>query len=217
MKITVLLADDHAVVRDGLRLLLEMQPDIEVVGAVGNGREAVQQVQKLCPDVAILDIMMPELNGLEAAQHISQDCPQCRVIILSMHRTPEHISRALRAGVQGYVLKDAAGEEVVAAVRMVQAGRRYLSQEITDMVISHYLSTLPEEGAADPLQQLTQREREVLQLLVEGKSSIEIANELTISPRTVDTYRSRIMRKLEIPHLAGVVKFAIRHGLIDVN
>jgi len=217
MTITIFLADDHNVLRDSLRFLLDAQPDFQVVGVADNGRDAAQQVERLHPDVAVLDIAMPEMNGIRAAEHIRRACPETQVLILSMHRTPEHISQALQAGARGYLLKESAGDEVIEAIRVVHAGNRYLSQSISDAVLDYYVNLHQGETAPDPLENLTPREREVLELLVQGKSSSEIGGQLSLSPRTVDTYRSRIMQKLDIPNLPGLVKFAIRHGLISLE
>jgi DNA-binding NarL/FixJ family response regulator len=211
--ITIFLADDHAVVRDGLRYLLEAQPDLTVIGDAANGRDAVRQVAQQCPDVVIMDIAMPELNGIEATQQIRQSCPATQVIILSMYATVEHIGRALQAGALGYVLKESAGLEVVEAVRAVQAGRRHLSQKISNQVIDNYVRQREAGSATNRLDRLSLREREILQLVVEGKSSAEIAKVLSLSPKTVETYRSRLMRKLGLKDLPSLVKFAIQHGL----
>lgn len=213
MTITVLLADDHAVVRDGISALLEGENDIHVVGAASNGREAVRQAKKLDPDVAIMDIAMPELNGIEATAQICEAYPSIRVIILSMHDTTEHIFQALKAGAKGYLLKESAGKEVIAAVRAVHSGRRYLSQKIEEKVIENYIDYRKTAPDRSPLEKLSLREREILQLVVEGKSSAEIAETLFISPKTVETYRSRLMQKLGVRNLPGLVKFAIQHGL----
>ena len=217
MSITVFLADDHAVVRDGLRVLLEAQPDIRVIGDAANGRETVRRVVQLCPDVAIIDIAMPELNGIEAARKIGQVCPSTQVIILSMHSTTEHVFQALQAGARGYLLKESAGIEVVNAVRAVHADRRYLSQKISDGLVDDYVRQRQAAEAKSPLARLSPREREVLQLLVEGKSSAEIADILSLSLKTVETYRSRLMHKLGISDLPGLVKFAIQHGLTPLE
>jgi DNA-binding NarL/FixJ family response regulator len=214
MTITVFLADDHAVVRDGLRFLLEAQPDIKVVGDAANGREAVRRVVQLCPDVVVLDIAMPELNGIEAARGICRDCPSARIVILSMHSTAEHVFRALQAGALGYLLKESAGIELVNAVRAVHAGRRYLSRKISDTLIDDYVR---HRQAESPLSRLSRREQQVLQLVVEGKSSAEIANTLSLSAKTVETYRSRLMSKLGIRDLPSLVKFAIQHGLTPLE
>ena len=217
MSITVFLADDHAVVRDGLRFLLEAQHDIRVIGDVANGREAVRQVARLCPDVVVMDIAMPELNGIEAARKIGQVCLSTQVIILSMHSITEHIFRALQAGARGYLLKESAGIEVVNAVRAVHADRRYLSQKISDGLVDDYVRQRQAAEAKSPLARLSPREREVLQLVVEGKSSAEIADILSLSLKTVETYRSRLMHKLGISDLPGLVKFAIQHGLTPLE
>ena len=215
--ITVFLADDHAVVRDGLRFLLEAQPDLTVVGDAADGRLAVRRAAQLCPDVVIMDIAMPELNGIEAALQIGDVCPRTQVVILSMHSTTEHVFRALQAGVRGYLLKESAGMEVVDAVRAVHAGRRYLSQKIADRLIDDYVRQRQAAEARGPLARLSPREREVLQLVVEGESSTQIASTLFLSPKTVETYRSRLMQKLGIDDLPGLVKFAIQHGLTPLE
>ncbi|MGD8626566.1 MAG: response regulator transcription factor [Anaerolineae bacterium] len=216
MIISVFLADDHAVVRDGLRFLLGAQPDIQVVGDAADGHKTVQQVAELCPDVVLVDIAMPGLNGIETTRQICENCPDIKVIILSMHSTTEHIFRALQAGAEGYVLKESAGVEVVNAVRTVHGGLRYLSPKIADAVVRDYVQQR-ELYEKSPLESLSPRELEVLQLVAEGKSSAEIADLLALSPKTVDTYRSRLMRKLNLDDLASLVKFAIRHGLTTLD
>lgn len=218
MSITIFLADDHALVRDGLRVLLESQPDLTVIGDAADGREAVRQISQHCPDVAILDIAMPELNGLDAARQIRAICPQTQIIILSMYGTSEYIFEALEMGVRGYLLKVSAGIEVAAAVRAVYAGQRYLSDKIMDQVIDHSIEhhRLSEE-ARSPLARLSDREREVLQLVVDGKSSAEIGEILSLSPKTIETYRSNIMKKLRIKDLPSLVKFALKHGLTSLE
>ncbi|HEY6721465.1 MAG TPA: response regulator transcription factor [Burkholderiales bacterium] len=212
MPVTVLLADDHAVVRDGLRALLENGNDLQVVAVAGNGREAVLEAQRLRPDIVIMDIAMPELDGVEATRRIVERCPDTRVLILSMYLSAEHIYRALQAGAQGYVLKESAGEEVVEAIRTLRAGKRYLSHRITETVIDDYLR----EGAnVSPLDSLSLRERDVLQLVVEGRTNATIAQALSLSPKTVETYRARIMKKLKVRDTVELVKFSMRHGLIS--
>lgn len=217
MSIPVFLADDHAIVRDGLRVLLDAQEDIKVVGDAANGRQAVLQIEKLRPQVVLMDIAMPELNGLEATRQILTSCPSIKVIILSMHSTTEHILQALQAGARGYLLKESAGVEVIEAVRAVYSGRRYLSHKISEKVIDDYLrqsETALDQGPLDPL---SPREREIFQLVVEGKSNPQIAEILVLSPKTVETYRSRMMQKLAVDDLASLVKFAIRHGLTSLD
>lgn len=217
MSITVFIADDHAVVRDGLTFMLSAQPDIDVIGDAADGNYAVQQVKKLKPDVVIMDINMPELNGIEATHQIRQVSPSSQVIILSMYATNEHIFQALQAGVCGYLLKETAGVEIVDAVRTVHAGRRYLSEKISEKMIDDYLHLREDVGTRSPLERLSPREREVLQLVVEGMTSAEIAEILFLSPKTVDTYRSRLMQKLGVNDLPMLVKFAIQHGLTPLE
>jgi DNA-binding NarL/FixJ family response regulator len=212
--IRILLVDDHAVMRDGLRALLEAEPDLRVVADAGDGREGVRQALALRPEVAILDVAMPGLNGVEAARQIAEACPETRVIMLSMYSAAEYVFRALQAGARGYLLKDSAGQSVVEAVRAVHAGRRYLSPSISETVIDDYVR---QHATRDPLSLLTQREREILQLLVEGKSSAEMGVLLSLSSKTVETYRSRIMEKLGINNLPGLVKFALQHGLTTLD
>jgi len=217
MSITIFLVDDHAVVRDGLRSLLEAQPDLKVIGDASDGRDAVRQVPQLRPDVAILDIAMPELNGIEATRQICELYPATQIIILSMHATPGHIFEALQAGARGYLLKASAGVEVVNAIRAVYAGQRYLGQKILDQVIDDYLNQKEVGEMKSPLARLTPREREILQLVAEGKSSAETADILGLSPKTVETYRSHLMHKLDISDLPSLVKLAIRYGLTPLE
>lgn len=214
MTINVLLADDHAVVRDGLRVLLEAQGDIAVIATAGNGREAVQLAKQHQPHVAVLDISMPGLNGIEATRQIRAASHKTQVVILSIHSSAEHIYHAIRAGALGYLLKESAGAEVVAAVRAVAEGNRYLGQKITEAVLTDYLLHKREKS---PLESLSEREREVLQLTVEGKSAAQVADVLSLSPKTVETYRSRLMQKLGVNDLPALVKFAIQHGLTSLE
>jgi DNA-binding NarL/FixJ family response regulator len=211
------LVDDPTVVREGLRALLEAQPDLKVVGGATTGREAVGQVSRLRPDIVLMDINMPDLNGIEATQQIRQVCPTTQVIILSMHATAEYIQRALQAGAQGYVLKESVGSEVIEAVRTVHAGQRYLNPKVSNRLINDIISAREPGQVSNPLTSLSPREREILQLVVEGNSSIDIATALSLSPNTVDTYRSRLMRKLGMSDVPSLVKFAIRHGLTSLE
>ena len=217
MPIRIFLADDHAVVREGLRYLLEAQGDMAVVGEAADGRQAVQGVLQSKPDVVIMDIAMPGLNGIEATQQIRRSSSSTQVVILSMHAGTEHIFRALRAGANGYLLKESAGEEVVEAIRAVCAGHRFLDHRIGEMVLQRYFEEHPDGAAFSPLECLTPREREILQLVAEGKSSVQISQIIHLSSKTVETYRSRLMEKLKIHDLPGLVKFAIQHGLIDLE
>lgn len=217
MSISVFLADDHAVVRDGLRYLLEAQADFKVVGDAADGLQTLKYIEQLCPNVAIMDIAMPELNGIEATRKTRIACPSTQVIILSIYSTEEHVLRALQAGARGYVLKESAGIEVVNAVRAVHSGHHYLSQKLSDHLIDDYLVQIKTLGERSPLARLSPRENEVLQLVVEGKSSAEIASALSLSVKTIETYRSRIFQKLNIDDLPSLVKFAIQHGLTPLD
>ena len=216
MPINVVLADDHTIVRDGLRALLEANPEIKVVGDAANGHQVVSQVRELQPDVVIMDISMPEMNGIDATRLILEASPQVRVIILSMLGTADHVFHALQAGVRGFLLKESAGREVMGAVQAVYAGEMYFSRPITQTLISDYMQARV-DGQADSLESLSIRENEILRLVVEGKTSAEIGNSLHLSPKTVESYRSRMMQKLGVSDLPELVKFAIKHGLISLD
>ena len=217
MSIKVFIADDHAMMREGLRLIIEAERDISVIGEAADGRQAVRLIQRLTPDVVIMDIAMPMLNGIEATEQILDSKTCTRIIILSMHSSKEHIFRALEAGAKGYLLKEAAGNEMVKAIRAVYAGNRFLSDRISQTVIEDYIHQRVADSEESPIKRLSPREREVLQLVVEGKTSAEIASNLFLSPKTVETYRSRLMHKLGIKDLPGLVKFAIQHGMTSVE
>ncbi len=212
MTINVLLADDHSILRDGLAALLQTQEGIAVVAHAQTGREAVRKAAELKPDIAVMDIVMPELDGIEATRMIrgSPAPTPTQIVILSMYSTTEHIFRALQAGAKGYLLKEAAAAELIAAIKNVHAGRRYLSQRITETVLDDYLR---EHHPTSPLGKLSSRERQILQLVAAGRSTASISAALFLSPKTVDTYRSRLMQKLDIDCFAGLVKFAISNGL----
>lgn len=214
MIITVFLADDHRVLRDGLRILLESQEDIKVVGEAENGKEAIVSITNTKPNVVVMDITMPELNGIEAAQAIHEKLPETGIVILSIHSDLEHVFRALQAGAQGYLLKESAGSEVISAVRSVFLGRRYLSPNIRDAVMESYMQG---RQIQSPLELLSAREREVLQLTVEGHSSAAIAERMELSPKTVETYRSRLMGKIGVRDLTDLVRFAIKHGITPID
>ena len=216
MKTTVFLADDHAVVRDGLRSYLQSQPDFQVVGDAPNGRRAVHDITRLAPQIVVMDISMPDLNGVEAARQLRELCPDARVIILSIHANAEYVYRALEAGARGYLLKESAAAELALAIRTVREGRRYLSRKIADLMVRDRLRT-GTDHLPDPLQLLSGREREVLQLVVEGRSSAEIAQLLSLSPKTVETYRCRLMEKLGIENIVSLIKFAIQHGVTSLD
>lgn len=208
MTIRVLLADDHTLMREGLRALLSTTTDIKVVGEVRTGREAESRVLQLDPHVVLMDIAMPDLNGIEAARVIYLKCPAVRILMLSMHATAEYVYRAFEAGACGYLLKEAAVEEVITAVRTVHGGRQYLSPALAESV-----SDLSSGHARSPVDNLSTRERQVLQLVVEGKTSSEIARMIHLSPSSVQTYRSRLMMKLGVRDVPSLVKFALEHGL----
>ena len=213
MTIRILIADDHAVVAEGLKHLVEAQSDFEVVATVGDGREAVRTAKETAPDVVLMDLSMPELNGADATRAIIDERPECRVIVLSMYAEREYVRRALKAGATGYVVKRSAAKELVDAIRAVHAGQRYLSPRVADVVIDDYAA----DGKADLLEKLSTREREVLQLLAEGRTGSEIAQRLTLSQKTVETYRARLVEKLGIRDVAGLVKFAIQRGLVSLD
>ncbi|MBI3161145.1 MAG: response regulator transcription factor [Chloroflexi bacterium] len=210
MTITVYLVDDHRILRDGLRMLLELQGDIRVIGEAEDGRKALDGILSARPDVVLMDITMPELNGIDAAQGILLKLPRTKIIILSVHSDREHVYRAFQAGAVGYLLKESAGDEVAKAVRAVSQNRQYVSEKLSDSLPPNY-DRLPKETS--PIERLSAREREVLQLTVEGATSAAIAEKLSLSPKTVDTYRSRLMEKLGVQNLPELVRFAIKHGL----
>jgi len=214
MSIAVLIVDDHAVVSEGLRSLIEAQDDMRVVACVADGREAVNKARELKPDVVLMDIAMPNLNGIEATHLIRTRLETTQVVILSMHSNQEYVLRALQAGARGYVLKRSASKEVVDAIRTTHQGRRYLSQKLVEGVLDDLLR---DGSITDPLDMLSSRERQVLQLLVEGKSNAVIARSLSLSPKTVETYRARVMQKLNIDDIPSLVKFAIQHGVTPLE
>jgi DNA-binding NarL/FixJ family response regulator len=211
--IRVLIADDHEVVAEGLRRLVEAEGDMEVVACVGDGRQAVQQARDTRPDVVVMDLSMPELNGADATRAILERDARCRVIVLSMYAQREYVRRALKAGAAGYVVKRSAAKEVVEAIRAVHAGQRYLSPRVADVVLEDYT----DDKQDDALARLSAREREVLQLLAEGRTGAQIAERLSLSQKTVETYRARLVEKLGIRDLAGLVRFAIQKGLVSLD
>lgn len=213
MVIRVLLADDHGVLRDGVQRLLEVQSDIKVVAKASEGREALDLAIRLRPDVVVMDITMPGLNGIDATRTLVEKTPEIGVVVLSMHSTVELVRQALLAGARGYLLKESAGREVEQAVRAVAAGRRFLGAGIAERIAAEY----PYAAKRNDIDYLTPREREVLRLIVEGRSSAEAAAILGLSPRSVDTYRARLMDKLQIDDLPSLVKFAIRHGITTAD
>ena len=211
--IRILIADDHAVVAEGLKHLIEAQADMQVVAIVGDGREAVRRTEELRPDVVIMDLSMPELNGADATRVLLEKESGRKVIVLSMYAEHEYVRRALRSGAAGYVVKRSAGKDVVDAIRSVHGGQRYISPLVADAVLEQDLPPAKE----DRLARLSTREREVLQLLAEGRTGGEIAERLSLSPKTVETYRARLVEKLGIRDVAGLVRFAIQRGIISLE
>lgn len=210
MTIRVLIVDDHGIVAEGLRYLIQAQQDMEVIACLSGGRDAVRWSLKADPDIVLMDNAMPELNGTEATRLICERQRDTRVIILSMYSDPVHICRALQAGATGYVVKKSVAKELVDAIRTVHTGRRYLSRGLADSVINQFMS---KTASLDPLDRLSSRERQVLQMLAEGRAVTEIAATLSLSPKTVETYRARMMEKLGIRDLASLVRFAIQQGV----
>jgi DNA-binding NarL/FixJ family response regulator len=217
MSINVIVVDDHAVVRDGLQLLLQSDPEINVIGGYTTGLEAVLQVQKFKPDIVLMDIAMPDMDGIEATRRIAEMGLPIKVIILSMYGTAEHVQRALHAGANGYLLKHSAGKEVINAVKAVHAGRRYLSEKIADVMFDDYLGNIQHKEFAKAIDKLSRRECEVLKLLAEGKSSASIGEMINLSRKTVETYKSRIMHKLNVADFPALMKIAIQSGLISMD
>ncbi|MBC8319289.1 MAG: response regulator transcription factor [Bacteroidetes bacterium] len=215
MAIKVIIADDHTIVRDGLKMILEHKADIKVIAEAEDGIQAVNKARKLQPDVILMDISMPNMNGIEATRRIIEENPSIRIVILSMQSSIEDIFRALQAGATGYLLKESAGIEIVDAVHAAFNKRRYLSKKVDDILIDSYIHERQFAKTDSPLERLSAREREVLQLVAEGKTSSEISKLLYLSVKTVDTYRSRLMQKLGINNITGLVKFALQHGLIS--
>ena len=212
--IRVLIVDDHGVVADGLRFIVEAQPDMQVIDCIQDSREAVRCAADTRPDVVLMDHAMPVLNGTEATRLIRKQCPQTHVIILSMYSNRVHVLHALQAGATGYVVKKSAAKEVVKAIRTVHKGGRFLSQELVDLVIDQVLH---KSDTDDILERLSSRERQVLQMLAEGRPIADIATTLSLSPKTVETYRARMMEKLAIQDFAGLVRFAIQHGIVTLE
>jgi DNA-binding NarL/FixJ family response regulator len=215
LSVKVLIVDDHSLLREGLKVLIESQRDMHVVGEARNGRDAVDQACVLRPDVVLMDITMPVLNGIEATRIISEHLPLSKTIILSMHHTSEHIFRAMRAGAQGYLLKESVGNEVVAAIRAVIKGQRFLGRgaELPAEFLNCDFADMPKSL----LESLSIREHEVMQHVVEGRTSAEIALLLSLSPKSVETYRSRLMLKLGIENIPALVKFALQHGITPAS
>jgi two-component system response regulator NreC len=214
-KLRILLADDHVVMRKGLRALLERQSNLEVVGESENGRETIDLAASLKPDVVVMDVGMPVLNGIEATKTIVAQNPQISVVILSMHVDESYVMRALKAGARGYLLKDSAPADLMSAIRAVSQNKSFFSPKVSHILAEDYVRVLKQKGAVDSYDLLTTREREILQLIAEGKSNKEIAAALNISPYTVETHRSHILEKLNLHNPAELILYAVRKGIIS--
>lgn len=213
--VRILLADDHTVIRQGLRLLLEREPSFEVVGEAADGRQAIVLAEQLRPDVLVLDLAMPNLNGIEAARQIAARVPSTAIVVLSMHADESYLLQALKAGARAYLLKDSADSDLIAAVRAVSDGKAFFSPAISRLLADDYVRQLQERGAHDSYELLTGREREILQLLAEGKSNKDVATILNLSPYTVETHRANIMQKLNLHSAPEIVLYAVRKGMIS--
>ena len=211
MLIRILIADDHRLLAETFKILIEQQPDMQVVGLALDGRDAVRQVEALRPDIVVMDLAMPELNGAEATRALATRQPGCRVVVVSAYTDAERVRRALKAGAQGYLSKSGGADDLIAAIRAVHAGQRFLGPSVPDVVIN-------DDGAAvDPVERLSVREREILQLLAEGHTGAVIAQRLSLSQKTVETYRARVVEKLGIRDLPGLVRFAIQRGIVTLE
>jgi Response regulator containing a CheY-like receiver domain and an HTH DNA-binding domain len=215
MKIRILLADDHTILRAGLRMMLNAQPDMDVIGEAQDGRQALQEVQRLQPDVVLMDITMPDMNGIEATKQIKRIQPDVKILVLTMHEHDEYVFQALRAGASGYMLKEALDTELITAIHVIKSGQFYLSPTAQSVVVGDYLQRVRTGEERDSYSSLTEREREILKLVAEGHTNNQIAELLVISPKTVDTHRTHIMDKLNLHSRAELVKYAMRRGLLE--
>ena len=214
-KLRILMADDHVVMRTGLRVLLERQANLEVVGEAANGRETIELAASLKPDVVVMDVGMPSLNGIEATKAIVTQRPATAVIVLSMHADESYVMRALKAGARAYLLKDSAAADLISAIEAVSQGKSFFSPKVSRILAEDYIRVLKQKGAVDTYDLLTSREQEILQLLAEGKANKEVASTLNISPYTVETHRSHILQKLNLHNSAELVLYAVRKGIIS--
>ncbi|HTI14578.1 MAG TPA: response regulator transcription factor [Dictyobacter sp.] len=215
MKIRILLADDHTILRAGLRMMLNAQPDMEVIGEAQDGRQAILEAQRLQPDIILMDITMPDLNGIEATRQIKRQIPDVKILVLTMHEHDEYVFQALRAGASGYMLKEAADTDLITAIHVIKCGQFYLSPTAQSVVVGDYLQRVHTGEERDSYSSLTEREREILKLVAEGHTNNQIAERLIISPKTVDTHRTHIMDKLNLHSRAELVKYAMRRGLLE--
>ena len=215
MKIKILLADDHTILRAGLKMMLNAQPDMEVVGEAQDGRQAIAETHRLHPDIVLMDITMPDMNGIEATRQIKKLVPDAKVLVLTMHENDEYVFQALRAGASGYMLKEAADTELISALHIISSGQFYLSPIAQSVMVGDYLQRVRAGEERDSYSSLTEREREILKLVAEGYTNNQIAERLVISPKTVDTHRTHIMDKLNLHSRAELVKYAMRRGLLE--
>jgi two-component system, NarL family, response regulator NreC len=216
MSVTVLLVDDHPIVRQGLRNLLDSMPDFKVVGEAGDGLQALEMIEKVQPQVLVIDVVMPGLTGLEVTQRVKRQWPAVKVIILSMQNNEAYVVSALKSGASGYILKDTGPEELVDAIRTVVKGERYLSKQLSERIINAYVSKM-DEAEVDPYDTLTNREKEILHLVAEGFTNQEIAERLFISPRTAELHRSNVLNKLSLKNQVDLVRFAIKRGILPLD
>ena len=216
MSVTVLLVDDHPIVRQGLRNLLDSMPDFKVVGEAGDGLQALEMVEKVQPQVLVIDVVMPGLTGLEVTQRVKRQWPAVKVIILSMQNNEAYVVSALKNGASGYILKDTGPEELVDAIRTVVKGERYMSKQLSERIINAYVSKM-DEAEVDPYDTLTNREKEILHLVAEGFTNQEIAERLFISPRTAELHRSNVLNKLSLKNQVDLVRFAIKRGILPFD
>jgi two-component system response regulator NreC len=214
-KIRILLADDHTILRAGLRMMLNAQPDMEVVGEAQDGQHAISETQRLQPDVVLMDVTMPDMNGIEATREIKKLLPETKVLVLTMHENDEYVFQALRAGASGYMLKEAADTDLISALHVIQSGQFYLSPMAQSVMVGDYLQRVRTGEEKDSYSSLTEREREILKLVAEGYTNNQIAEQLIISPKTVDTHRTHVMDKLNLHSRAELVKYAMRRGLLE--
>ena len=214
MKIRILLADDHTILRAGLKMMLNAQPDMEVVGEAQDGRQAIEEAQKLQPDLVLMEITMPDVNGIEATRQIKRLVSDVKILMLTMHEHDEYVFQALQAGASGYMLKEAADTELITAIHVITSGQFYLSPTAQSVVVGDYLQKVRTGEERDSYSSLTEREREILKLVAEGFTNNQIAERLVISPKTVDTHRTHIMDKLNMHSRAELIKYAMRRGLL---